>query len=66
MSRALYMRHSAIGSSPFYFGKEILLAEAAMEIETMAQVNEDFNESKPKIARVSVEAKSNIEKEDSL
>jgi hypothetical protein len=57
MSGALYMRHSAIGSSPLYFGKERLLAEAVMEIETMAQVNEDFNESKPKIARVSVEVK---------
>ena len=66
MSGALYMRHSAISSSPFYFGKERLLAEAVMEIETMAQVNENFNELDPKIARVSVEVKSNIEKEDSL
>ena len=56
MSGALYMRHSEIGSSPLYLGKERLLAEAIMEIEAMAQVGEDFNESKPKITRVSVEA----------
>ena len=54
-SGALYMRHSEIGSSPLYLGKERLLAEAVMEIETMAQGNEDFNESKPKVARVLIE-----------
>ena len=58
MSGALYMCHSEIDSSPLYLGKEKLLAEAVMEIEAMAQVNEGFNESRPKVARVSVEVKS--------